>query len=97
MKRSKIFLGLTAGVLGVAAFASAKAKFNSNTLYFYTDNRTSHCFGYNTYQPYVTTTAPASPVPAEVTFVGTGSTLYQLYSQSSCAGKLYLTENSGIE
>jgi len=41
MKRSKIFLGVTACILGVAAFAASKAKFTKNN--FFTDLSISGC------------------------------------------------------
>jgi hypothetical protein len=46
MKRSKLFLGVTSGLLAVVAFASAKARWTTEQLGYYTTGPNKTCLFY---------------------------------------------------
>jgi hypothetical protein len=86
MKRSKIFLGLTTCLLGVAAFAASK--FNS-VHPFYVPSGT--CVQEATANVLNYTTQPVSgDRPIKI-----GSPLKQTYISSNCQDPLYQTANLG--
>jgi hypothetical protein len=75
MTSSKIFLGLTTCVLGVAAFAASRAKFTHNT--FFTKLKSSTCKSEGVGARYYTLSPTSISAPTGV------------YATSTCVSKTY--------
>lgn len=81
MKRSKLFLGITTGLLAVAGFAAAKAKFSGTAHVGYFDRNNNGCTVKSAKQAFAFSVALSG---SNIAYTAIGSTHYYLYSQANC-------------
>jgi len=85
MKRSKLFLGITSGLLAVVGVAAAKAHFNNATVFYLTDTGTqSSCTPLGT-RPY-----NVSGVEAQILQTTYGAQARVVFQTITCLSPVYI-------